>query len=483
MQPNHYNALVSLLSNVLEAYTTAFFVHDPKTRQLSLIASQSLSKHLSENVYLPLEQSGILSQAQKFGQTIHLDKLQDLSPDLSTTVPFYREGESHIKGLFVTPVGEGAGVLYVDTKYSWGFNDKQQKLIREVAVLLHNLLKQQYSMQQQRDYARIFQFWHRLESVAFNEKAMEEYCETLIYECAQFLRVEYGFLALRESSNSHYHVIAATSNAPRGITSQRLSAKQGLVGWIFQNEKNLQIPRLNPQTPDHYLFTSSEGLPHHGTFWGLYSRMSVGHSVAMAFLSRQVMEWSAEEQYGAMHVANSARFLLEHCCIKDELRHFQARDFSTGLFNSLAFEAKLESILASSMQSSTPFTLALAQFEHWQVLTAKAPPKQIRQWQAEIAAAVVADLPAEVVTGQLAENRFGFIFPGASHQDAQSYASLSMEAGRKASAGKIKGFRLQPYFASVTFPQDGTRTDELWPLVSNRLLSVLRSKIDNISAS
>ncbi len=81
MNANPYQSLVSLLSNVLEAYTTAFFVFDSRTRQLHLVASQSLSKFVRETVSLPLEQSGILSQVHKIGQTIHLDKLKEDFPD------------------------------------------------------------------------------------------------------------------------------------------------------------------------------------------------------------------------------------------------------------------------------------------------------------------------------------------------------------------------------------------------------------------
>ena len=73
---------------------------------------------------------------QKVGQTIHLDKLHEATSSIPLTLPFYREGESHIKGLFAVPVAGGAGVLYVDTKYGWGFNDKQQKWIKEFAELL-----------------------------------------------------------------------------------------------------------------------------------------------------------------------------------------------------------------------------------------------------------------------------------------------------------------------------------------------------------
>ena len=67
MDSNPYQPLVSLLSNILEAYTTAFFIFDERNRQLNLAAIQSLSKFIPPEISLPLEGSGILSQVQKVG--------------------------------------------------------------------------------------------------------------------------------------------------------------------------------------------------------------------------------------------------------------------------------------------------------------------------------------------------------------------------------------------------------------------------------
>jgi GGDEF domain-containing protein len=476
MHPNPYQSLVSLLSNILEAYTTAFFIVDLKNRQLNLVASQTLSKYLPENVSLPLEQSGILAQVQKVGQTIHLEKLQEAAPSLSSTVPFYRDGESHIKGLFALPVGDGAGVLYVDTKYSWGFNDKQQKWIREIAGVLNELLQRQECMRQEQDHVRMLDLWRRVDEAHFKENAPEEYCRLVVSECAQFLGAEYGFLALKEAGKQNYHVLATTPNAPRNLTSQQMTVKHGLIGHILQNKKPLLIGRLNSQNSDHFLFTSSEGLPHHGTFWGFPTQLSLGHTMAMAFLSRRLIEWSTDDQKAVSHVLQSFRLVLEQYYFKEECNHLRTYDFASGLLNGLAFEARVESILTSSMQNSTPLTLALIQFEPWQLLPVKATPKQVRKWLADLASSFSEALPANVLLGQLAENRIGLVFTGTSPQDAKHHLSQLIDLGQRFFATRIKGIRVQAYYGSVGYPQDGTRSEELWPLVYRQLYSAIRGK-------
>ncbi|MCU0587891.1 MAG: hypothetical protein MUF52_07015 [Syntrophobacteraceae bacterium] len=481
MESSPFQSLVSLLSNILEAYTTAFFVLEPKSRQLQMTASQTLSKYLPEKVALPLEQSGILSQVQKVGQVVHLDKLQEGTLNLSATIPFYRDGESHIKGVLVVPVGDGAGVLYVDTKFSWGFNDKQQKLIREVANVLHYLLERELSVSRQESYGRVFDLWQKLDALPFKDDAVEEYCGGFINACSGFLGSEYGFLSLRQPGRADQHVIAATSNVPRSLVSQSLPANQGLMGYALENRKSLLIGRLNPGTSDHYLFLPSEGLPHQGTFWALPSDMALGHTLVLAFLSRQPREWSPEEQFGITHALEQLRMKLERCCYQEECQQLRHFDVSTGLLNAMAFESQVDATLTNSMHNSLPCTVALLQFEPWQILSTKVSPRQLRRWQNELAANIREGLPREVTVGLMGENRFGLLFPGLTVQEARTYLTAAADSGRKFMGSRVKGVRLQAQAGAVGFPQEGTRSEELWPLVSARLYAALRTKSEKTS--
>ncbi len=478
MHQNPYQSLVSLLSNILEAYTTAFFIVDLKNRQLKMAAAQSLSKYITENVTLPLEQSGILSHVHKVGQIVHMDKLQEGSSGLSATLPFYRGGESHIKGLFAVPVGDGVGVLYVDTKYSWGFNDKQQKWIREIAGMLHELVKRQDCLRQQKDYAHILDLWHKIDEITLKGSTFEDFCQFVVNEAAGFLGAEYAFLAHREGGDQHYRLLAGTPNIPRNLLSQHLLLKQGLVGWIFQNQKPLLIGRLNPQTGDHFLFSPSEALPHYGTFWALPIQLCLGHAVTLGFLTRQTTEWTADDQFAILHLINFVRSLLNQMYFQETCEHLQAYDLNTGVYNALAFEAKMDGMLADCMRTSTQLTLTLVQFEPWQILTTKATPRQLRQWQSELTSVICEALPADVLVGQITENRFGLLFQGMSPQEAKHHLNYLADPKLGLLSGKVKGVRVQPYISSVGFPQDGTRSDELWPLACRQLFSTFRMRGD-----
>ncbi len=481
MQSSPYQPLVSLLSNILEAYTTAFFIFDGRNRQLELAAIQTLSKFIPPDISLPLEGSGILSQVQKVGQTIHLDKLHEATSSITLTLPFYREGESHIKGLYAVPVAGGAGILYVDTKYGWGFNDKQQKWIREVADLLGGILKEQEGAQQGANYARVFDVWNRLDEVAFKGYALESYCEMFLKEWTQLLGTDYGFLALKEPGKKTYRLLGCTPNTPRGLIGQNFPVKQGLIGWLFENRKNLLIIRMNPDTPDHFLFSHGENLPHLGTLWGMPVQTSLGYELVLVFLSRHVTDWNSDNEKALTHAFHFFQLLLEQIYYKEENEALNSYDTCTGLFNATAFEARVEGLLNASMQSSAPFTLGLVQFEPWQILTTKVLPGRIRQLQREIATALCQALPSGVLVGQLAENRYGILFPEANVQDVENQLAELSENGKFGFKG-IKGVRLQAYIAAAGYPHDASKIEDLWPLISRRLFSAFRMQPERASS-
>lgn len=469
MNGNPYQALVSLLSNVLEAYTTAFYRFDPRSNQLNLVASQSLSRFVRDTTSLPLEQSGILSQVQKVGQTVHLDKLQETSLTLPATVPFYREGESHLKAIYVMPVGDGAGVLYVDTKYGWGFSDKQQKWIREVASLLQQLLQRQDWVVQQQSFGEILQFWYQVDEIVLKELTVLDACRRFIHECSQLLRIDYGFVALREVGQPHYHVLAGTPNAPQSLFEQHFLTKQGLAGWVFEQAKVLQVARLNPHTTEHFLFTPAEGLPHHGTLWGLPAPLSLGHTLVLLFLSRAVQELDPACQRAVGCAAHAFGLHLDRVNLKEECEHLQTCDPATGLLNGSAFASRLEALLTTSMQTSSPFAMALMQFEPWHMLHTTASPRLLGKCQQELVSSLRAATPSDALVALISENRFGFLFPQMSFQEANPILTHVMDRGKQVLAGMFKGMRVRSYLGVVGYPQDGTRIEELWPLVYRRL--------------
>ncbi len=128
-QKNALTNLIELASNVADAYTTALYAADLKQGTLTLRSHLTLSSHLKTDAAFAIGE-GLLGQAALRKET-RVDDFAGLeTPDLE----WYAQPEA-IKGLMVVPVvrRELEGVLVVDSKESYSFTPKLQKLINGFA--------------------------------------------------------------------------------------------------------------------------------------------------------------------------------------------------------------------------------------------------------------------------------------------------------------------------------------------------------------
>lgn len=471
--PNPFQALVNLLSNVLDAYTTAYFSYDERNHEFRLVAAHSLSKHLRDELVLPLDGSGILSQVQKVGHIVHLDKV-DLE-DVSASLPFYREGESHIKGLLAMPVGGGSALLYVDTKRHWGFNDKQRKWIGEVAAVLEQLTGREQCLARQETYSRILQLWHQWFVLGFEHQDREALARHLVDRCARFLRAEFGFLAIRRREEPEWQLLAATDNVPRGLVRQFFPVSSGsLIAKVLREERSLLVPNLNPEVDDHYLISPSENLPHEGLFWSVPSRISSELCVVLSLMAKREERWESDELYAVAQVLQTFTVFYERLHWKDRYLRVETLDENTGLRNAETFEALVDEVAAAALQKSEPIVLALIQFEPWQYCHTKVPPAELRRWQQRIAQGLKKELTLDISAGCLAENRFALLFSGHDLRSVDSFLSRLTVLRQSLPEAKRRGVPLQGFVGKAAFPQEVGTPAELWALAHRKLVEAFQ---------
>ena len=128
-----FQEIVELTSNALEAFTTAFFLVRNDT--LFLVAHHSLSSHMISPLVLHLEAGGILSLVLEKGAFIanHMERE-------AYEIPYYDQKED-IKAFMGVQVGNGKGILCVDTKRQYSFTEKRQKLLQQFSLLMERLME------------------------------------------------------------------------------------------------------------------------------------------------------------------------------------------------------------------------------------------------------------------------------------------------------------------------------------------------------
>lgn len=126
---NILSHLIELTCNVSNAFTTALLTVDASREKLVLREHISLSRHLDDNVSIAFGE-GPVGQAAQTRKTVLLEHFEQKTSHLK----IYRNDEN-IKSFLALPVifKELEGVLVVDSKESYCFTARQQKILSQFA--------------------------------------------------------------------------------------------------------------------------------------------------------------------------------------------------------------------------------------------------------------------------------------------------------------------------------------------------------------
>ncbi len=465
-----FQSVVRLLSNVLDAYTVAFFQYEEGRKRFHLAAAQSLSKHLQPAVSLPEDGSGILSQVHKVGHTVHMSKVQ--AEKLAASLPFYREGEKGIKGLLATPVGTAKGLLYVDTKRHWGFTDKQQKWILETAEVLHMLLQQRQCVLERHSYSRILTFWHEIIQLCHQAQDLHETASGLAERAADFTGMDWAFVTALDEHAQELRFEAVSGGPTKGLLTRRIPrSSRTLVPEAMRKNKNLFISALNPDSEDHRLFFPNEALPHQGALWIFTTERPTGGTLALTLLSKKRMAWDRDQSAAVESALSIFRAFYDSLYWRDWYLRSSSLDGITGLLNEWSFIVEMERAVDLAIQESRSVHLVLVQIEPWQYAQGLFPPSLMREWEQEFARCLRDHLPSEVLVGRLASNRYAVGALDGEMKDLLMGMEALEETCRALAGPRKKRMYLSPHLGYASLPQDGVSADELWQSASKRLVS------------
>ncbi len=467
-----FQSVVNWLSNVLDAYTVAFFVLDPLKSSFRLVTCQSLSKHLQRTLSLPKDGSGILSQVHKVGHTVHLGKVE--VEELAGSLPFYREGEQGIKGLLATPVAGDQGLLYVDTKRHWGFNDKQQKWIYETARILEELLDQHQRLQERESFSRILTLWHDLTEAWDKTRSGVEAAQALVQACADYVRADFAFCVHRGCTDNVYRILAAAGKVPQRVLQSAIPRDtRGLVIEALEEGKGIFIPALNPESPDHYLFVSGEPLPHQGSLWVLCGGSPELGSLGLALLGKKRLALTQDDKVAVRKSFKMFEAFYERWHYRQSYAEWTCKDGASGFLNPWAFAAQVREAVHAAVQHSEPLALVILQYEPWQYAQAVIPPAELDVWEKALMESLRLHVPPGIVVGRLAQNRCGLLALGGELRDLLVVAETLSRVSRRLPGPKKKKLALKTYVGASQMPQDGVTFDELWMAACRRLFEAL----------
>lgn len=464
-----FQQMVNLLSNTLEAYTSAFFLKDSLGKNVSVVSFHTLSKYFKNQFSSSIGDSGLIERVIAKRETVKVDKLgQQFSIE---EFPFYEKGEKGIKGLYAVPVGKVLGVLYVDTKRRWGFNDKQQKLVWEFAGILDTLVKSDRALEREKLYARMLRLWHNLEQQAEQCDRVKRYLQEVIHLAHKFVSAHSSYLFLIEREKGLASLVSHAGKVPEELTESKIRISNSVLKWVFSNKKTLKVRRMETKSKKQYLFHPHEPLPHSGSFLATPFLAQGEVAAIMGFLWEKEHNWNRDELYITKMIAKRSAMVFESFILKRRVAFLETIDPLTEFLRLQGFERVFQKKMNEAVENGNSMVLAIVQISPWLVVKANLSPLEERDIRQHISEVIVTTLGRNVTIGVSGDDRYCFLFMDCTLGETERKLTRLKTRLDHECLKAVSDLNLSIRSAFALFPADGTSTSDLWATLYTRLLS------------
>ncbi len=244
--------IVRVISNTIDAFTTALFLVDRRKRSLRLATYCTLSQNIIPGSVIGFDE-GLIGWIAKNKKPVNISRFHTDA----TTLRFYSKDED-IKSFIAVPVGE-FGVLSVDSKKRYDFTDKEQKILMDFAQMVVNVLSRSRRLRDE-DQSVSISLFHRLLEILLQEDKGSSPISRLLQDGSRQLEARLSAFALEDATETRYEVVTAVGFHPENLPGSTFPLHNGLVGWVFKNGVPLILPSIRPDATKSYLFSMKEKL-------------------------------------------------------------------------------------------------------------------------------------------------------------------------------------------------------------------------------
>lgn len=280
--------IIELLTNVTDAFTAALFLFDETKQELHLTAFHTLSKNFDQNAVLA-PGDGLAGWVAKHGRPLSVPRFDRDTASLC----FYRKDEN-IKSFLAVPVGQ-AGVLCVDSKQTYVFTDKDQKILEDFARVILHLLRAGRVRTREKDYARMLRLFHQIDQASQEFDGPDQFMERVLDELKRFAKADVVFFTSPDQDHKRYRVEALEGMLGPNFLGTSYPLDSGLVGWVYREQRPLVLRRVRAGDKKSYVFSPDDPIKRFQSFLGLPLAVWETNVGVLGLTAFEARDWSADE--------------------------------------------------------------------------------------------------------------------------------------------------------------------------------------------
>ncbi|WP_084604560.1 GAF domain-containing protein [Desulfonatronum thioautotrophicum] len=230
------NHLLGIVANSFDAYSAVLFLADDEG-VLRMVAHFSLGDDLDQGIEVQAGK-GLVGWILRNNQPLLVNNYE-----LQTESLGYYSGksESAVKSFMGCPLRDGQGIICVDSKKSYSFSAKDQKILHQFAEFIAKLQLDTCRQESSRQDFLYYQALQELQELRQRYPHWSAYLKHYLQILAGTTGIKHVALAARDEYGQNFFIEGWTDDFPinQRTKGEKYPFGSGLVGWVFKNEKPL----------------------------------------------------------------------------------------------------------------------------------------------------------------------------------------------------------------------------------------------------
>ena len=227
-----YERILTIAGSVFDAYSAVLFLPDRRVQDFVLAAAYSQGEHLKAQASLKATR-GVIGWIVKHNKPLLLNNLESKKAKLGY---YEHDEEDQVKAFMGCPLGKGEGALCLDSKRSYSFSDKDQKVLAMFAELIREARLSTRVAAATGSEIRYHAALRRILGLRKQFTRWPVFLEQLLLILAETSGMDHCFLVSRAPDGDAYSLEGSSRPlAEVGDESPEFDIHTGLLGWVFKN--------------------------------------------------------------------------------------------------------------------------------------------------------------------------------------------------------------------------------------------------------
>lgn len=312
---NTAQQLLNIICNVFDSYSAVLFLPEGKKEQYHLTAYFSLGDRIRKDALISPGQ-GLAGWIIRNREPLLINNFDQKRGILG----YYEAGEeSNIRAFMGCPLDRGLGALCLDSKRTYSFSPKDQKILTQFAQLIGNLSQHACALEAGSAQYRYYSALKVLGELRAKIQRWGDFLENHLSIVSHAAGLSHCMLAARDETGENYFVEGSNLPLSKATEQALFSVHAGAVGWVFRNNSPLVVGNNEGSASAGPLFGKGSGLPDFASAICLPLVVNKKTRGVLVLSDLDRVSINDELQHFANIVADNLALFLENLYLKNRL--------------------------------------------------------------------------------------------------------------------------------------------------------------------